>query len=314
MSSYDCTEISEMIKELKPIVTKVPMNQTKFKEFLDKYQLDISESVLNNVGICSSVAVNIADNVASIPRECVTRIEKECRLEEERGVNYHECYRKYRPSMRNVEQDNTASVEQNCNINSLLEDDSVQKNNRLALVLKLLLADYKISCDEGVENSFSFINKDIKSVDVLNTCLNQSFLYQGNNLNLCYPDNILQKNLSNIIQNCAIESEVQSRTPLSQGSGGSGSGGSGSSGGGSSGSGGGSGGSGDGGGSGGGGSGGSGGGGSGGSDGGDSKQKSKYKATDSDKSNNGNLIIVIMIAITIIFLLCASSCLLYMNS
>lgn len=251
MSSYDCTEISEMVKELKPIVTKVPMEQTKFKAFLDKYQLDISESVLNNVGICSSVAVNIADNEISVPRECVTRIEKVCRLEEERGANYQECYRKYRPSIRNVTQDNIASVEQNCNITSLLNDDTVQKNNRLALVLKMLLADYKLSCEEGVENSFSFINKDFKSVDVLNTCLNQSFLYQGNNLNVCYADGILQRNLSNIIQKCAIKSEVQSGTPINQGSGGGGGGGGGS--GGSSGGGGGSGGSGGGGGGGGGG-------------------------------------------------------------
>ena len=67
MSSYDCTEINEMVKELKPIVTKVPMDQTKFKAFLDKYQFDVSETILNNVGICSSVAVNIADNVIKIP-------------------------------------------------------------------------------------------------------------------------------------------------------------------------------------------------------------------------------------------------------
>jgi hypothetical protein len=306
--SYNCNDIYAMMRELGLIVKKVPMDQNKFKAFLDKYSFDVSETVLNNVGICSSVAVNIGDNIFSVPRECVTRIEKACRLEEEKkGVNYQECYKKYRPSARNVTQDNIASVEQNCNITSLLNDDSVQKNTHLALILKMLLADYKMSCDNEVENSFSFLNKDFKSVDVLNTCLNQSFLYQGNKLNLCYADGILQRNLSNVIQNCSIESKVQSGTPLNQndaslmnnpsfigGGGGGGSGGGGS-------------------GSGGGGGGGSGGGGSG---GGGSQQKSKNKSknSNSDERNKGNLIIFIMIVITILVLLCTSSCLLYMNS
>ena len=229
MSVNNCNRIKEMLTELKPIVDKVPMDQNKFKEFMTKYNLGSSETILNNIGICSSVAVNISDNVVSVPRECVTTVERACRLEEERGVNYQECYKKYRPSIRNITQDNVASVDQRCNITSLLRDESVQRNTQLALLLKLLLGNVNVSCEQGVANSFSFLNDDLKSIDVLNNCLNESFLIQQNKLNVCYADGVYQENIANIIQKCSVKSNVESGTPVSiggdSGGGGGGSGG-----------------------------------------------------------------------------------------
>lgn len=216
MSGNDCNTIIEMLNELRPILRTVPMNQVRFRSFLDRYRLDISQNTINNIGICSSVAVNISDNIITVPLECVTNVERACRLEEERGANYAECFRRFRPSIRNVTQNNIASVEHNCNIISLLNDDAVQRNTRLALVLKLLLGNKSMSCFDGVSNSLSFLNESNSSVDVLNTCLNESFLVQSNNLNVCYADGVLQENISNVIQNCSIESEVQSGTPISQ--------------------------------------------------------------------------------------------------
>jgi hypothetical protein len=214
MSSNDCNKIKEMLKELKPIVEKVPMDQNKFKEFITKYNLGNSETMLNNIGICSSVAVNISDNIATIPNFCVPRVERKCRLDEEKGYNYQECFKKYRPSMKNVTQINDVTVDQQCNIKSLLKDDSVQKNTQLALLLKLLLGKSDISCEQGVANSLSFISEDLKSIDVLNNCLNESFVLQRNNIDLCYADGIYQKNVANVIQECSIESKVQSGTPV----------------------------------------------------------------------------------------------------
>lgn len=220
MSVNNCNKIKEMLTELKPIVDKVPMDQNKFKEFMRKYNLGSSETILNNIGICSSVAVNIGDNVASVPRECVTTVERACRLEEERGVNYQECYKKYRPSIRNITQDNVATVDQVCNITSMLNDESVQRNTQLALLLKLLLGNVNVSCEQGVANSFTFLNNNLNSVDVLNNCLNESFLIQQNKLNVCYADDVYQKNIANIIQNCSVKSNIESGTPVSGGGGG----------------------------------------------------------------------------------------------
>jgi len=220
MSVNNCNKIKEMLTELKPIVDKVPMDQNKFKEFMRKYNLGSSETILNNIGICSSVAVNIGDNVVSVPRECVTTVERACRLEEERGINYQECYKKYRPSIRNITQDNVATVDQVCNITSLLRDESVQRNTQLALLLKLLLGNVNVSCEQGVANSFTFLNNNLNSVDVLNNCLNESFLIQQNKLNVCYADGVYQKNIANIIQNCSVKSNIESGTPVSGGGGG----------------------------------------------------------------------------------------------
>ena len=225
MSVNNCNRIKEMLTELKPIVDKVPMDQNKFKEFMTKYNLGSSETILNNIGICSSVAVNIGDNIVSVPRECVTTVERACRLEEERGVNYQECYKKYRPSIRNITQDNVASVDQRCNITSLLRDESVQRNTQLALLLKLLLGNVNVSCEQGIANSFSFLNNNLNSVDVLNNCLNESFLIQQNKLNVCYADGVYQENIANIIQKCSIKSNIESGTPVSIGGGSGGGGG-----------------------------------------------------------------------------------------
>jgi hypothetical protein len=218
MSGNNCDTIQAMLADLRPIVKTVPMNQEQFRRFLDKYRLDVNqESLVNNIGICSSVAANISDNIITVPRECVTNVERACRLEEERGVNYEECFRRYRPRIRNVTQSNIANINQNCNITSLLNDGSVQRNKQLALTLKLLLGEQNISCESGVNNSFSFLNTDNRSIDVLNNCLNESFLMQSNNLNVCYADGVFQENIANVIQNCTVESEVQSGTPINLG-------------------------------------------------------------------------------------------------
>jgi hypothetical protein len=212
-----CDTISAMLNELGPIVRTVPIDQTRLRRFLDKYNLNVSQSSINNIGICSSVVGNIADNIITVPRECVTNVERACRLEEERGANYAECFRRFRPSIRNVTQKNISNIEQNCNIVSLLNDGAVERNTQLALTLKLLLGNQKVSCEEGVDNSFSFLNRDERSVDVINNCLNESFLMQSNNLSVCYADGVFQENIANVIQTCSIESEVQSGTPISIG-------------------------------------------------------------------------------------------------
>lgn len=212
-----CDTIQAMVNELGPIIRTVPMDQIRFRRFLDKYNLNVSENTINNVGICSSVVANISDNIITVPRKCVTNVERACRLEEERGANYAECFRRFRPSIRNVTQSNIANIEQNCNIASLLNDNEVERNTQLALVLKLLLARQSVSCEEGVNNSFSFLNRDERSVDVINNCLNESFLIQSNNLSVCYADGVLQENIANVIQTCSIESEVQSGTPINIG-------------------------------------------------------------------------------------------------
>lgn len=214
MSGNDCNKIKEMLKELKPIVEDIPMDQNKFKKFITKYKLGNSETMLNNIGICSSVAVNISDNIIKVPSFCVPRIEHACRLEEEKGYNYQECFKKYRPSLKKITQTNDVTIDQQCNIKSLLKNDSVQKNTQLALLLKLLLGKSDISCDQGVANSLSFINKDLKSIDVLNNCLNESFMLQQNNIDRCYADGIYQENIANIIQECSIKSDVQSGIPV----------------------------------------------------------------------------------------------------
>jgi hypothetical protein len=212
-----CDTISAMLNELRPIVETVPMDQARLRRFLDRYNLDVSQSSINNIGICSSVVGNIADNIITVPRECVTNVERACRLEEERGVNYAECFRRFRPRIQNVTQKNISNIEQNCNIVSLLNNGEVQRNTQLALVLKLLLGKQQVSCEEGVDNSFSFLNRDERSVDVINSCLNESFLIQSNNLSVCYADGVFQENIANVIQNCSVESEVQSGTPINMG-------------------------------------------------------------------------------------------------
>ena len=212
-----CDTISAMLNELGPIVETVPMDQTRLRRFLDKYNLDVSQSSINNIGICSSVVGNIADNIITVPRECVTNVERACRLEEERGANYAECFRRFRPRIQNVTQKNISNIEQNCNIVSLLNNGEVQRNTQLALALKLLLGKQQVSCEEGVNNSFSFLNRDERSVDVINSCLNESFLIQSNNLSVCYADGVFQENIANVIQNCSVESEVQSGTPINMG-------------------------------------------------------------------------------------------------
>lgn len=212
-----CDTISAMLNELRPIVETVPMDQARLRRFLDRYNLDVSQSSINNIGICSSVVGNIADNIITVPRECVTNVERACRLEEERGANYAECFRRFRPRIQNVTQKNISNIEQNCNIVSLLNDGEVQRNTQLALVLKLLLGKQQVSCEEGVNNSFSFLNRDERSVDVINSCLNESFLIQSNNLSVCYADGVFQENIANVIQNCSVESEVQSGTPINMG-------------------------------------------------------------------------------------------------
>lgn len=217
MSVDNCNKIASMVKELSPIVEQTPMDQEKFNEFMTKYKLGKIESKINNIGFCMNNAVNIGDNTITVPRECVTTIEKACRAEVERdGGNYQECYKKYRPSIRNVTQTNIVNVEQTCNIRSLLSDAAVQKNEQLALTLKLLLGNANISCEKGVNNSLSFLNRDLNSIGVLNSCLNESYLIQSNKLDACYSTGVFQKNIANIIQNCSINSDVINESIISE--------------------------------------------------------------------------------------------------
>ena len=208
MSINNCNRIRAMMDDLRPIVSQVPMNQADFKIFMANYNLGSNESILNNINTCSNVAVNIGSNIITVPRECVVTVENACRQEQERGYNYEECYRRNRPSIRNITQINIADVRQTCNIRSLLNSDLAQRNTDLALTLKLLLGNHIVSCNHGVENSFNFLNESNTAINVLNNCINSSFIIQSNNLSQCYANDIYQKNIANVIQNCTIESNV----------------------------------------------------------------------------------------------------------
>lgn len=211
MSIGNCNKIKAMVRDLRPIVAKNPMDQTDFTNFMTKYNLGSSNSILNNLNSCSNYNVNIGSNTIEIPSICFTTIKKGCEAEQALGHSYNECIHNNRPSIRNVTQTNIANVEQTCNIRSLLNNDTVQANTEFALTLKLLLGNYDISCEQGTDNSFNFLNRSNTIMDVMNDCTNASFVIQSNNLDICYADGVYQKNVSDVIQNCAIKSNVENK-------------------------------------------------------------------------------------------------------
>jgi hypothetical protein len=226
MSIGNCSRIKAMVADLKPIVSKNPMNKSEFKAFITKYNLGSSESILKNINTCSNVNVNIGSNTIEIPPACFTVIKDACKAEQkniqeytseqELKKMYHNCLIKHRPSIDDVKQVNIANVEQTCNIRSLLGSESIQENTELALTLKFLLGNYDISCEQGTGNSFNFLDKSKTAINVLNDCTNASFVIQSNKIDLCDGTNIYQKNISNVIQNCAIHSNVENKYKINK--------------------------------------------------------------------------------------------------
>jgi hypothetical protein len=221
MSIGNCSKIKAMVADLKPIVSKNPMNQSEFKNFMTKYNLGSSESILKNINTCSNVNVNVSSNTIDIPTECFTVIKNACKAEQkniqeytseqELKKMYHRCLIDHRPTIDDIKQVNISNVEQTCNIRSLLGTESIQANTELALTLKFLLGNYDISCEQGTDNSFKFLDKSNTAINVLNDCTNASFVIQSNKIDVCDATNVYQKNISSVIQNCAIKSDVENK-------------------------------------------------------------------------------------------------------
>jgi len=203
-----CKKIQTMQSELSTIINNTNSTSQNYEDFYKKWGINYSNNTnVKNIAQCSTVSAAASSNKLEIPQACVDASVNLCLGVDSKGTGspkYDECWKLYRPTMKNITQSSTNTITSNCMVTSLLQDPVLNKNKELSLILNMNLAKQQIDCDDSktFNNAISSEERIVRISD----CINNNVVNQQNIISACNVSDVVQKNINEIISNCAIKS------------------------------------------------------------------------------------------------------------
>jgi hypothetical protein len=201
-----CKKLQTMQNELNVIINNTNATSQNYEDFYKKWGIDYSvDANVKNIAQCSTVSAVASSNKLEIPQACVDAAVNLCLGVDNKGAGspgYDECWKLYRPSMKNINQSSTNKITTNCIVSSLLKDPILKKNKELSLLLNMNLAKQQIDCDDSktFNNSISSEEKIVRISD----CVNNNVSNQQNIISACSVSDVVQSNVRDIVSNCMI--------------------------------------------------------------------------------------------------------------
>ena len=209
MSNNVCQQIQNMQADLKNLLSQNSdgsINNNDMVNFYAKYNIAHTGSVIQaQQNKCINLASSVSKQVINIKNECITTIKNMCSRTAKNENEYDKCYNMFSPALTNITQTNISNIAMNCNIQSLAKTTEAKENKKLALVLQMQLAKYELNCSTITD--VNLIQNTEKFINELNQCINIASVSQSSILEGCYINDVVQTNLSKIIQECIIKSE-----------------------------------------------------------------------------------------------------------
>jgi len=204
-----CEKLQMMQNELNIILDNNNATSTDYNNFFNKWNIDHTINTSEtNLARCTQMNAATGSNKVEIPQACTDAAKNLCLSVDNKGKGsstYDKCWQIYRPTISNINQSNKNKITSNCMVTSILKDPILAANKELALLLNLKLAENKINCDSKI-NSFKNALSSDNSVISVSDCINTNVVGQQNIISACNVSDVIQKNISDIISNCIINS------------------------------------------------------------------------------------------------------------
>jgi hypothetical protein len=203
-----CKNLQMMQNELDTIINNNNSTSQNYEDFYKKWGINYTiDANVKNIAQCSTINAAIGSNKLEIPQSCVDAATNLCLGLDSKGKGspaYDECWKLYRPSMRNINQSNVNMITSNCMVSSLLKDPVLKKNKELSLILNMNIAKQKIDCDDSKSNTFNNAISSKEKIISMSDCINNNVVNQMNYISVCNASDVVQKNISDVVSNCAI--------------------------------------------------------------------------------------------------------------
>jgi hypothetical protein len=205
-----CEKLKTMQDELSIILNNPDATSQNYEDYYNKWGINYTNnSSVTNIAQCSAINAAIGSNKLEIPQSCTDATKKLCLSVDSKGKGsskYDECWKTFRPTMSNINQSNKNMITSNCMVSSLIADPVLKRNKELSLLLNMNLAKQQIDCDDSKNNTFkNSVSSDTK-ITSLSDCINYNVANQQNIISACNVSDAVQKNISDIVSDCAIKS------------------------------------------------------------------------------------------------------------
>jgi hypothetical protein len=211
-----CERLKNIQTELLALVNNPNANNEDYKAFYAKYNIpytnDVEKKIIDS---CATIIAQFAENTMEIPQECIDSTKKLCLAIDPNGQGswyYDECFKKYGPYLISNFQLNDSTIISNCKINTILGDPALANDKTLGIVVAMIMGDRLITCDPSSTNDFTDTFGSDEKIKAFNDCLNSSLVNQKNYISGCRLQNKIQKNISDNIDTCIINTTL-SQTP-----------------------------------------------------------------------------------------------------
>jgi hypothetical protein len=202
-----CKKLQTMQNELSVIINNPNSTSQNYEDYFKKWGIDYSleSTIKKNTSQCSIASAAASSNKLEIPQACVDAAVNLCLGVDNKGAGspgYDECWKLYRPTMKNINQSSKNTITSNCMVSSLLKDPILEKNKELSLLLNMNLAKQQIDCDDSktLNNSLSSEERIVR----MSNCVNNNVTNQQNIISACSVSDVVQSNIRDIISNCMI--------------------------------------------------------------------------------------------------------------
>ena len=214
-----CEKLKKMQTELKALIDNKDSTSAQYEKFYKDnnipYKNILQEELKKS---CSTIIAQGSENRIEIHPDCPKIAEDLCMVihNVSREVvdgdprllpwYYRDCYDKYGPYAINNIQTNISAIKSECIVNTYLNDPELNNNKETAIVVAMILADQEIKCKPGEKNDFTYQFGTTEKILSINRCLNTALSEQKNYMRGCRFSNRRQENISDLINNCMIES------------------------------------------------------------------------------------------------------------
>ena len=233
-----CERLKNILTELKTLINNKDANNENYKTFFQKwnipYKSDLEKKITDN---CASWNVQSGSNVMEVDPKCVEATKELCSAmskslklpifkdfdpdtwdEKRWPSDYRNCYWEFAPYLINNTQTNSSIVQSECRINTILGDPELTNNKELAAAVAMILTKRIVSCDPKAINEYYDAFSSSEKINAFSTCVNSVVSEQQNYLKGCRLSNKVQKNVSDIVQNCLITTSFdrESKVPVEE--------------------------------------------------------------------------------------------------
>ena len=212
-----CERLKNIQTEIKAIIDNPNSTNEDYKKFYAKYGIPFKNKVEVEIqNNCGAINAQIAENTIEVPESCVESTRKLCLAMDSEGPGswrYEQCMNKYGPNVKNNYQSNISNINTTCVTNTVLGDPELAANKNLGIVVAMTMADRLIKCNPNeINNFFDTFGSDEK-IKIINECFQESIVEQKNYLKGCRVSNKLQQNISEVINECIINTQVAPPAP-----------------------------------------------------------------------------------------------------